>query len=150
MAKRLILGVDFDGTVVTHRFPAVGQDAPHAARVIKRLIKEKGFIIVLNTMRSHKTCYNPTTGKTCSKIEGKRLGLTTTLDDAVNWFEKNSIPLSGINKSPGQENWTDSPKVYATHYVDDAAIGSPIITLENGEECVDWLTIEQIIFENNR
>ena len=142
----LILGVDFDGTVVTHRFPDVGQDAPNAVEVLKRLEK-KGFQIVLNTMRSDKNCYDSLSGKIIPSEIGKRMGLSTVLEDAVEWFERNEINLSGINKSPGQTTWTDSPKVYATHYVDDMAVGVPMITLENGEKCVNWLEVERLINE---
>lgn len=143
---RLILGLDFDGTVVTHRFPEVGQEAPHAERVIKRLIKEKGFIVVLNTMRSDKNCYDPVSGKIISSTIGKRMGLKTVLEDAKKWFEEKHIPLHGINTSPGQKMWTDSPKVYASHYIDDASVGTPLLYFDNGEHCVDWLEIEKIMF----
>ena len=71
--SRLILGVDFDGTVVTHRFPEVGQDAPHAAEVLKRFL-DKGYIIVLNTMRSDKNCYDPVGKKLIPSKMGKKLG----------------------------------------------------------------------------
>ena len=142
--SRLILGVDFDGTVVTHRFPEIGQDAPHAAEVLKRFI-DRGYIIVLNTMRSDKNCYDPVNKKLIPAGLGKKLGLTTTLEDAVDWFERNGIHLSGINTSPGQKLWTDSPKVYATHYIDDAAVGAPMKRLGNDEMCIDWLTIERMI-----
>ena len=142
--SRLILGVDFDGTVVTHRFPEVGQDAPYAAEVLKRFL-DKGYIIVLNTMRSDKNCYDPVGKKLIPAGLGKKLGLSTVLEDATDWFERNQIHLSGINTSPGQKLWTDSPKVYATHYIDDAAVGAPMITLGNGEKCIDWLKIEELI-----
>ena len=145
--SRLILGVDFDGTVVTHRFPEVGQDAPHAAEVLKRFL-DKGYIIVLNTMRSDKNCYDPVSKKLIPSKMGKKLGLSTVLEDATDWFERNQIYLSGVNTSPGQKLWTDSPKVYATHYIDDAAVGAPMITLENGEKCIDWLKIEKLILGN--
>lgn len=144
---RLILGLDFDGTVVTHRFPEIGQDAPDAVRVIKRLIEEKGFIVVLNTMRSNSACYNPETGKTIPYSIGKLKGLPTILEDAIKWFERNGIKLSGINSSPGQKSWTTSPKVYATHYIDDAAVGTPLLHFANGEHCVDWKWIEDYFFK---
>ena len=62
-----------------------------------------------------------------------------------NIFDRNGIKLSGVNTSPGQKLWTDSPKVYASHYIDDAAVGTPMITLSNGEKCVAWLKIKKLI-----
>ena len=35
------------------------------------------------------------------------------LDDAVKWFEKNDIPLLGVNKHPTQHRWTTTPKCSA-------------------------------------
>lgn len=142
--SRLILGVDFDGTVVTHKFPEVGQDAPNAAEVLKEF-QDMGFIICLNTMRSDKNCYDPVGGKLVPSGMGKKMGLSTVLEDAIDWFDRNGIKLSGVNTSPGQKLWTDSPKVYASHYIDDAAVGTPMITLSNGEKCVDWLKIKKLI-----
>ena len=50
-----------------------------------------------------------------------------TYTDAVNWFKKNDIPLYGINENPDQSSWTTSPKPYCHIYIDDAALGCPLI-----------------------
>ena len=97
-----IIGLDFDGTVVTHRYPEVGEDIG-AVPVLKELAK-KGHKFILFTMRSSKN---------------------GTLDDAVNWFKENGIPLYGVNSNPTQSEWTDSPKAYCHVYIDDAAMGIP-------------------------
>ena len=46
----MIIAVDFDGTVVTHEDPRIGNDIV-AVPVLKKMIEE-GHKIVLNTMRS--------------------------------------------------------------------------------------------------
>ena len=84
--KNIVIGLDFDGTCVQHEFPIVGKDIG-AIPVVKRLIKEFDVKIVLNTMR-----------------DGKYL------EDAVDWFKKNSIPLYGINVNPEQLKWTKVQK----------------------------------------
>jgi len=48
------------------------------------------------------------------------------LDDAVNWFKENDIPLYGINENPTQKNWTNSQKAYGHLYIDDCALGCPM------------------------
>lgn len=98
----MIIAVDFDGTVVDHRYPDVGGDVPGAVDALKALVAV-GAKLVLNTMRSDEP-----------------------LADAVRWFEERGIPLFGVNRNPEQDSWTKSPKVYAHHYVDDAAIGCPL------------------------
>ena len=49
-----------------------------------------------------------------------------TLQDAIDWFKENEIPLWGINENPKQKEWTLSPKIYANIYIDDASLGIPL------------------------
>ena len=93
----MIIAVDFDGTCVTHEFPEVGRDIG-AVPVLKGLV-EKGHKIILYTMRSHPDKNNQ--GKTLSGIVSN-----DTLQDAIDWFKKNGIPLWGINENPKQKEWT--------------------------------------------
>ena len=98
--------LDFDGTVVKHRYPAVGEDIG-AAPVLKRLV-QNGHKLLLNTMRSRNS----------SGVD--------TLQPALDWFTSRGIPLYGINENPNQKKWTSSPKVYGNIYIDDAALGAPL------------------------
>ena len=69
------------------------------------------------------------------------------LEEAVEWFKKNEIPLYGVNKNPSQASWTSSPKVYAHMYIDDAALGISLVEPLNKRPYVDWEEIEQILKE---
>jgi hypothetical protein len=123
----MIICVDFDGTCVTHEFPKVGRDIG-AVQVLKELV-ESGNQLVLFTMRSNRPNGN-------------------FLDDAVNWFKDNEIPLYGIQENPTQKNWTTSPKAYGEIYIDDAALGSPLIYPGNGEKpYVDWNKARELLTE---
>jgi hypothetical protein len=33
----------------------------------------------------------------------------------------------GVNRNPEQTGWTSSPKAYAKVYIDDAALGAPLL-----------------------
>lgn len=130
----MIIAVDFDGTCVKHRYPMVGEDVDGAVSVLKELI-EKGHKIILYTMRSHPDENNQ--GKTLS---GEVVS-NDTLQDAINWFKENGIPLWGINENPKQKEWTSSPKIFANIYIDDAALGTPLKYGEDGalsRPYVDW------------
>jgi len=131
--------IDFDGTVVTHEYPAVGKDIG-AVPVLKKLI-ENGHQLILYTMRSYIEGISPVTNKL---QDGG-------LNDAVKWFADNEIPLYGINENPSQAVWTASKKPYAQLYIDDAALGCPLIN--NAEYSprpyADWKAIEQWLRENN-
>jgi hypothetical protein len=125
--KRLYIAVDFDGTVVKHEYPKVGETIKGAVDVLKMLVANKHNII-LWTMRS-----------------GKQL------DDAVNWYKENDIPLFGVNYNPTQVEWTESPKAYAEIYIDDAALGCPLcfncvegkngVMHPVGRPFVDWVKV---------
>ena len=49
--KNIYLVVDFDGTIVEHRFPEIGPIVPNALEWLKKF-QLMGFKIILNTMRS--------------------------------------------------------------------------------------------------
>jgi len=101
----MIIAIDFDGTCVTHEFPAVGKDIG-AAAVLRELVKN-GHRLILYTMRS-------------DREEGKYL------KDAQDWFKKNEITLWASQLNPQQKHWTSSNKCYAELYIDDAALGIPL------------------------
>ena len=111
----MYIAIDFDGTCVTHDYPRIGKEIG-ATEVLKRLV-EAGHKLILNTMRSDKE-----------------------LQDAINWFKKNGIELYGVNENPTQKQWTNSPKVYAHMYIDDAAFGCPLINAPelSNRQFVDW------------
>ena len=118
------IACDFDGTIVRHEFPAIGDPVPHALESIRQL-EADGHQIILYTMRSGKY-----------------------LQDAQTYLWSNQIRLWGINEDPGQKGWTDSPKAYANLYIDDAGLGCPLIWPVNGERpYVDWRMVMRKIHE---
>lgn len=128
--------IDFDGTCVTHEFPKVGRDIG-AVPVLKRLV-EAGHQLILFTMRSNRELPGGTGGEKIQDVTG------LFLDDAVNWFSANEIPLFGINENPTQKRWTSSPKAYGELYIDDAAFGAPLIfdPQFSARPFVNWKVIE--------
>jgi hypothetical protein len=118
----MVLAIDFDGTAVTHDYPRVGKDIG-SAPVLKELV-QNGHQLILWTMRSGKE-----------------------LEDAVNWFAENDIPLYGVQRNPSQDTWTNSPKCYAQIYIDDAALGCPLTFDEalSGRTFVDWTEVREIL-----
>ena len=122
----MVIGIDFDGTCVTHEYPEIGKSIG-AEKVLRDLVKN-GHQLVLCTMRGHMA------------YEGRDL-----LQEAVDWFEKNGIKLFGVNRTPLQDTWTDSPKPYAQMYIDDAAFGCPIIESDISDyPYVNWEKLDRI------
>lgn len=119
MARKI--AVDFDGTCVMHEYPKVGADCPDAVRVLKKLV-DNGDKLILYTMRS-----------------------SQGLRDAINWFSDRGIYLHGIQKDPGQHEWTRSNKCYAQIYIDDAALGCPLVHPKGKRPYVDWNEVERLL-----
>jgi hypothetical protein len=116
----MIIAVDFDGTCVEHDYPAVGMEVEGAVETL-RALQSKGHRLILFTMRS-----------------GMKL------EAAVKWFKDRKIELWGINKNPEQAEWTESPKVYADIYIDDSALGCPIMFIDGVRRpVVCWAKVRQ-------
>ena len=118
----MIICIDFDGTVVDHRYPVIGPDVPFAVESLKELFKFKNNLILF-TMRS-----------------GYGLG------EAISWFISKDIPLYGIQYNPDQAKWSYSNKCYAQLYIDDSAVGCPLIHPQGfNKPCVDWINVKKIL-----
>lgn len=133
-----VICLDFDGTCVTHEFPKVGRDIG-ATPVLFELL-DNGHQFVLNTMRSDMD--NPKGEDKFIHYENGKF-----LTDALNWFKQHEIPLYGIHTNPSQKTWTESPKAYGQLYIDDAALGCPLIHEEGSRPYVDWVKVRQILIE---
>lgn len=96
-----VIAIDFDGTIVTHEYPYVGKPVRLAKEVIKMLL-DNGHRCFLYTMRDG-----------------------SELMDAIEYCQDNELQMWGWNESP--EQFSESPKQYATFYIDDAAVGCPLL-----------------------
>lgn len=135
--KSLVIGLDFDGTCVTHEFPKIGQDIG-AVPVLKELVAA-GHKLILWTMRSDREALGPF-GDYSQGPKGDYLS------EAVAWFQGHEIPLYGIQHNPEQDSWTRSPKAYCNIYIDDASLGAPLIYPEGGRPHIDWKAVRAHFF----
>lgn len=120
----MIVGIDFDGTIVDHQYPRIGDSVPNAIEVIKEL-KEAGHTLILYTMRSGKP-----------------------LAQAVMFCNQMGIQMDYVNENPDQSTWTTSPKVYCNIYIDDAGTGPTIPgPRPTSRHQVDWLKTREILVE---
>lgn len=116
MSKKLIIAVDFDGTIVKHSFPEIGDEMPYAIDVLKAL-QEDGHKLILWTCRSD--IENPTSTSPDVIQKGGNY-----LTEAVEWCRERGIEFWGVNENPDQKTWSTSPKVYADIYIDDRNLGT--------------------------
>lgn len=119
----LFFGIDFDGTMVEHKYPVMGKPLEDAVDVVHELM-EAGHKIILYTMRS-----------------GERL------QEAVDYLEEEGIELYGINENKTQKYWTESPKIFCHIYIDDAALGCPTQILGMSRPSVDWIGVRELLVE---
>ncbi len=139
----MIIAIDFDGTIVKHEFPKIGEPVPFAIHVMKKLQKA-GHQLILYTMRGDKDTPNTGNGKEISDTPPEKF-----LTQAVEYCREQGIEFWAVNNNPDQHTWTNSPKVYAHMYIDDAAFGCPLWSdKESDRPYVNWgivdLKLEQM------
>ena len=99
----MLIAVDFDGTIVEHKYPKIGKERPFATATLKKLI-EDGHRLILWTVR-----------------EGR------LLDEAVEWCENKGVVFYSVNRDYPEEtienNRHFSRKVKADVFIDDCNVG---------------------------
>lgn len=101
MKDKLIIAIDFDGTIVEDAYPNIGKPQIFAFETIKRL-QNDGHRLILWTYRS-----------------GKKL------DDAVEFCKENGVEFYAVNQSFPNEVYEgkESRKIAADIFIDDRNIG---------------------------
>jgi hypothetical protein len=97
-----IIAIDFDGTIVEDKFPAIGE-LKEGARSVINALKQEGYFIIIWTCR------------TAEKML-----------EAENFLRKEGVLFDAINEnSPmnlAKYSGRDTRKVYAHVYIDDNAV----------------------------
>ena len=114
----MIIAVDFDGTIVEHKYPEIGQEVPFAIETLKMLIKDQHRLILWSVR------------------EG------ALLDEAVEWCRARGVEFYAVNKDYPEEekekNNHFSRKLKADFFIDDRNVGG----------LPEWGQIYQMISQN--
>ena len=112
------IAVDFDGTIVEHRYPEIGRELPFATQTLRQLIKDRHQLILWTVREGH------------------------LLDEAVEWCRERGVEFWAINKDFPEEDTTKnqvfSRKIKADVFIDDCMVGG----------LPDWGEIYQMISEH--
>lgn len=96
------IAVDFDGTIVDHRFPKIGHPKPFAFEAL-RALSEEGHQLILWSNR-----------------EGKHL------QEAIDFCRQNGVEFYSVNSDYPDASWSGSGvsrKLMADVYIDDKNLG---------------------------
>ena len=111
----MVIAVDFDGTIVEHRYPSIGKELPFAIDTLRQLAAE-GHRLILWTVR-----------------EGQYL------DDAVEFCRSRGLEFYAVNRDYPEEeperNNRFTRKLKADLWIDDRNLGG----------LPDWGTIYEMI-----
>lgn len=100
---KMIIAIDFDGTIVEHKFPEIGEAIPGAVETIKKLNKA-GHTLILWTCRNNAD----------PALNGRDV-----LNEAVVWCVNNGLWFDAVNENTRKIDFCPTPKVYADLYIDD-------------------------------
>jgi len=97
----MIIAVDFDGTIVEHKYPSIGRIRPFAFETLKALQAKNHQLILW----SHRT--------------------SRELKEAVAFCSEQGLEFYAVNKNYPEEEWdeSDSRKILADIYIDDRNLG---------------------------
>lgn len=111
----MTIAVDFDGTIVEHKYPEIGDEIPFATDTLRMLINDHHRLILWSVR------------------EGK------LLQDAVDWCKDRGVEFWAVNRDYPEEEIKNnnhfSRKIKADYFIDDRNIGG----------LPDWGQIYQII-----
>lgn len=111
----MIIAIDFDGTIVEHRYPSIGKELPFAIETLKKLTEE-GHRLILWTVR-----------------EGR------LLEEAVAFCRERGLEFYAVNRDyPEEEKGRNnhfSRKLKADLWIDDRNLGG----------LPDWGTIYEMV-----
>ena len=114
----MLIAVDFDGTIVEHRYPHIGKEIPFAVKTLIKL-QEEGHQLILWSVR-----------------EGR------LLDEAVEWCKAKGLEFYAVNSNYPDENVDRDAircrKLRADYFIDDRNVGG----------LPDWGIIYQMISNN--
>lgn len=111
----MVIAIDFDGTIVEHCYPAIGEEKPFAIETLKMLIRDRHQLILWSVR------------------EGQ------LLEEAVQWCRERGVEFWAVNRDYPEEdsryNQHFSRKLKADIFIDDRNLGG----------LPDWGTIYQMI-----
>lgn len=111
----MIIAVDFDGTIVEHKYPAIGREIPFAIETLKKLQAERHKLILWSVR------------------EGR------LLDEAVQFCRERGLEFYAINRDyPEEEKGQNNHylrKLKADLFIDDRNLGG----------LPDWGTIYEMV-----
>ena len=101
---KLIVAIDFDGTIVEDAYPSIGKPKLFAFETLQRL-QQDGHRLILWTYR-------------CG----------SKLEEAVSFCEERGISFYAVNKSFPEEEFDSSAsrKIYADIFIDDRNLGGHV------------------------
>ena len=80
LRNKMTIAVDFDGTIVEHRYPKIGNEIPFAIQTLKKLIQDHHKLILWSVR------------------EGE------LLDEAVEWCRVRGVEFYAVNKDFPEED----------------------------------------------
>ena len=116
----MTIAVDFDGTIVEHKYPQIGEEIPFAVETLKMLTQDRHKLILWSVR------------------EGE------LLEEAVNWCRERGLEFYAVNRDYPEETTDNNPhfsrKLKVDMFIDDRNLGG----------LPDWGTIYRMISHHKK
>ena len=116
----MTIAVDFDGTIVEHKYPQIGEEIPFAVETLKMLAQDRHRLILWSVR------------------EGE------LLEEAVNWCRERGLEFYAVNRDYPEETTDNNPhfsrKLKVDMFIDDRNLGG----------LPDWGTIYRMISHHKK
>ena len=98
----MVIAIDFDGTIVEHRYPEIGKEIPFSVETLKMLQQDRHKLILWTVREGH------------------------LLDEAVQWCKERGLEFYAVNRDYPEETREDrgfSRKLKADMFIVDRNLG---------------------------
>ena len=116
----MTIAVDFDGTIVEHKYPQIGEELPFAIETLKMLIRDHHKLILWSVR------------------EGE------LLDEAVQWCRERGVEFYAVNRDYPEETTDNNPhfsrKLKVDLFIDDRNLGG----------LPDWGTVYDMVAHHKK
>jgi len=118
----MVIAVDFDGTIVTHAYPLIGQAIGRSVEILRHFREDLKCAVILHT------CREPGVG---------------LLEEAVEWCRSKGLEFDAVNENVCRNDVIGKHKLLVDLFIDDRCAGRLMMGRCGDMTPAEWGLIEE-------